>query len=143
MVERPRAAASSRSAPERPPCVLIVDDVADQREMYAEYLEAKGFHVETASDGAAAIATALRVVPDLIVMDLSMPRLDGWEATRRLKRELSHDVPIVACTGFVLGAAAERALDAGCDAFIMKPCLPEDLLREIRLVLARFAGRRP
>ena len=142
MVEHRRPAAAPRSARERPLSVLVVDDVADQREMYAEYLEAKGCHVEMASDGISAIATALRILPDVIVMDLSMPRLDGWEATRQLKRSLPRDVPIVACTGFVLGAAAERALDAGCDAFVMKPCLPEDLLREIQVTLARAAARR-
>ena len=140
MVEQPLRA--SRSAHARPLSVLVVDDVADQREMYAEYLEAKGCKVEMASDGFSAIAAALRVMPDVIVMDLSMPRLDGWEATRRLKRALPRDIPIVACTGFVLGAAAERALDAGCDAFVMKPCLPEDLLREIQVTLARAAARR-
>jgi CheY-like chemotaxis protein len=69
-------------------------------------------------------------------MDLMMPRLDGWEAIRRLKRDWrTRRIPIIACTGHVIGSSAERALDAGCDGYITKPCLPADLLAEIRRVL--------
>jgi len=81
--------------------------------------------------------------PDLIVMDLSLPRLGGWEATRRLKANSSTThIPVLACTAHAFGSAVERALVAGCDAYLVKPCLPEDLTREVRRLLSEFAVRR-
>jgi len=81
--------------------------------------------------------------PDLIVMDLSLPRLGGWEATRRLKGNSSTThIPVLACTAHAFGSAVERALVAGCDAYLVKPCLPEDLTREVRRLLSEFAVRR-
>ena len=74
--------------------------------------------------------------PDVIVMDLSLPGLDGWEATRRLKGDpRTRDIPVIALTGHALAGHSKGALDAGCDAFITKPCLPERLLDEIRAIL--------
>jgi two-component system, cell cycle response regulator DivK len=125
------------------PLILIVDDVSDQREMYAEYLESRGFRVETAADGASALVFTLALLPDLIVMDLSMPHLDGWETTRRLKQDpRTAKIPVLACTGYVFGTYVERALEVGCDAYVAKPCLPVDLLQEINRLLARFTERR-
>jgi two-component system cell cycle response regulator DivK len=118
--------------------VLIADDDRDQRDMYARYLTAQGFPVMVATNGAEALIIARQAHPDMIVMDLSMPHLDGWEATRRLKRDPStQDIPVVVCTGHVAGRAAEVALDAGRDAFLVKPCLPRDLLAEIQRVRKR------
>jgi two-component system, cell cycle response regulator DivK len=123
--------------------VLIVDDNRDMREIYETYLVAKGFSVETASDGREGFDSAIHSPPDIVVTDLSMPHLDGWEMIRRLKNDLrTAHIPIIACTGQILGASAERALDAGCDAYVMKPCLPESLLREVRRVLATHPSRR-
>lgn len=128
--QRGKRAAGTTGSP--PPLILIVEDNADQREMYADYLASEGFRVATASDGRGAIEQAADLRPDLVVMDLSLPQLDGWEATRRLKRHpRTKHVPIIACTGHVRAQAVERALDAGCDAYVTKPCLPEDLAREI------------
>jgi len=106
--------------------------------MYARYLSSRGFHVEAAADGRRALAIARDSQPDLIVMDLSLPHLDGWEATRRLKHDSStRHIPVIACTAHVLHAAIERALDAGCEAYVVKPCLPKDLVTEIGRVLSR------
>ena len=124
-----------------PPLVLIVDDAHDDRQMYTTYLGVHGFRVETAADGEQALRMVRMVRPDVIVMDLSLPHLDGWEATRRLKHDpATTNVPVVALTGHVETRSVERALEVGCDAYVVKPCLPRDLLRELHRVLA---GRRP
>ena len=118
------------------PLVLLVDDDADSREMYGQYLRAHDFLTVMATNGREAMALAELLPPHLVVMDLCMPHLDGWEASRRLKRNaLTMHIPIIACTGHVLGSSAERACDAGCDGYVTKPCLPADLLAEIHRVL--------
>ena len=119
--------------------VLIVDDDPDQREMYGRYLTARGYPVLLATHGGEAVELARQTRPDAIVMDLSMPHVDGWEATRRLKRDPStRRIPVIACTGHIIGTSAERAFDAGCDAYVTKPCLPRDLVLEIQRVLTRL-----
>jgi two-component system, cell cycle response regulator DivK len=124
------------------PLILIAEDNDDQREMYASYFRFHGVRVETVADGAAAYRRATAINPDAIVMDLAMPELDGFEATRRLKAHRpTADIPVIACTGHVGRASVERALDAGCDAFVAKPCLPQDLLSEVHRILDR-SGRR-
>ncbi len=120
------------------PLVLVVDDYADSREMYADFLVFSGFRVAEARDGPEALAKVVEANPDIILMDLSMPGIDGWEATRRLKQDpRTRHIPIVALTGHALAADAESALRAGCDAFITKPCLPADLVVEVRRMLER------
>ena len=120
------------------PLVLVVDDFQDNREMFAEFLSLSGFRVAEASTGREALDRAFALIPDLILMDLSLPELDGWEATRFLKRDprTSH-IPIVALTGHALADHSRDAKEAGCDAFLTKPCLPEVLVAEIRRILAR------
>jgi two-component system cell cycle response regulator DivK len=118
------------------PLVLVVDDFQDAREMYAEYLSYSGFRVAEASNGFEALDQAFLLRPDVILMDLSLPGLDGWSATARLKADdRTRHIPIVALTGHALAGASERARQAGCDAFVTKPCLPDDLVAEIRRVL--------
>jgi CheY-like chemotaxis protein len=118
------------------PCVLLVDDYPDAREMYGEYLEFSGFDIVQAANGAEAIQLAIDRQPDIILMDLSLPVMDGWEATRRLKADTrTSNIPVVALTGHALDGISEGARKAGCDAFVTKPCLPEDLVVEIRRVL--------
>src|SRR6266496_4529815 len=117
--------------------VLLVDDYPDAREMYAEYLEFSGFDIVQAGNGVEAIERALDSHPDVILMDLSLPVMDGWEATRRLKAdERTKSIPVLAVTGHALTGVSNDAKKAGCDGFITKPCLPEDLVKEIRKVLA-------
>jgi len=121
--------------PDRPR-VLLVDDYPDAREMYAEYLEFSGFEVVEAENGMEALQRAVETSPDIILMDLSLPVMDGWEATRRLKADKrTAPIPVVALTGHALAGISEGAKKAGCDAFVTKPCLPEDLVREIRRIL--------
>lgn len=116
--------------------VLVVDDFDDAREMYAEYLEFVGFEVDTARNGVEAVEKAQGGDPDIILMDLSLPVMDGWEATRLIKQDLrTRDIPVMALTGHVLAGNAEHALDAGADEFVAKPCLPQDLENKIRNML--------
>ena len=125
------------------PRVLLVDDYPDAREMYGEYLKFTGFDVIEASNGVEAVERALDTAPDIILMDLSLPIMDGWEATRRLKADQrTADIPVVALTGHALAGISEGAKKAGCDAFVTKPCLPEDLVTEIRKVLDRRSANR-
>jgi two-component system, cell cycle response regulator DivK len=124
-----------KSKTERPR-VLVVDDYPDAREMYSEYLEFSGFDVIQAVNGMEALQRAVDAAPDIILMDLSLPVMDGWEATRRLKEDArTNSIPVVALTGHALAGISEGAIKAGCDAFVTKPCLPEDLVKEIRRVL--------
>ena len=118
------------------PLILVVDDYQDAREMYAEYLQFSGFRVAEARNGNEAVEQAFALKPDLILMDLSLPGMDGWEATRRLKADDStKHIPIVALTGHALAGASEGAKRAGCDSFVTKPCLPDDLVVEVRRML--------
>ena len=122
------------------PLILVVDDFLDNRQMYAEYLAFSGMRVEEAENGLEALEKAFAMLPDLIVMDLSLPGIDGWEATRRLKADpRTKRIPVIALTGHALAGHSKGAMDAGCDAFITKPCLPERLLDEVRKTLATFS----
>ncbi len=118
--------------PSTMPLILIVEDFDDAREMYREFLEFSGFRVLTARDGREALVQAREGNPDLVLMDLSLPGIDGWEATRILKNDAatSH-LKIVALSAHALATEGERARQAGCDGFIAKPCLPGDLLTQI------------
>jgi len=123
------------------PRVLIVDDYPDAREMYSEYLQYSGFDVVEAQNGQEALQRAVDEQPDIILMDLSLPVMDGWEATRRLKADKrTASIPVVALTGHALAGISDGAKKAGCDAFVTKPCLPEDLVKEIRKVLDDLAS---
>ena len=121
------------SGEESTPLVLVVDDVDHGREIFAEYLEFRGFRVATAADGLEAREKAFELRPDVILMDLSLPGIDGWEATRRLKSdERTRDIPIIALTAHALASAHEKAREVGCNAVVTKPCLPKDLEQEVR-----------
>ncbi len=125
------------------PLVLIVEDYEDAREMYAAYLQFSGYRVAEAANGVEAVEQAQELMPDIILMDLALPKMDGWEATRLLKKdERTRDIPIVALTGHALAGHAEGARQAGCDAFITKPCLPDELVAEIKRVLSARSGSR-
>jgi two-component system cell cycle response regulator DivK len=138
---RPARLAGTRTGGKPPPAgnlVLVVDDFQDNREMYVQYLSFAGYRVAEAVDGEDALAKARSLLPDVIVMDLSLPRLDGWEATRRLKKDpLTRAIPVIALTGHALAGHAEGALGAGCDAFVTKPCVPSELEARVREMLHR------
>jgi two-component system, cell cycle response regulator DivK len=123
-------------ASRRKPIVLVVDDFADNREMYSEYLSFSGYDVIEAKNGMEAIEAAQERMPDIIIMDLSLPVMDGWEATRQLKAdERTRRIPVVALTGHALAGHSKGAKEAGCDSFLAKPCLPDQLVAEIRRML--------
>ncbi len=122
------------------PLILVVDDYSDAREMYCEFLTFSGFACVQASNGLEAIEVTLAKSPVLVLMDLSLPVVDGWEATRRLKADpRTQHIPIVALTGHALEGNEAEATRAGCDAFLAKPCLPPELLAKVRELLARPA----
>jgi two-component system, cell cycle response regulator DivK len=117
--------------------VLLVDDYQDCREMYAAYLNLAGFRVLKASDGLEALAIARRTVPDIVLMDLGLPIIDGFEATRRLKSDpVTRHIPVVALTA-QSAPSAETLRTIGFDSVIMKPCLPDDLAERVERVVAR------
>ena len=117
--------------------VLVVEDYQDAREMYAAYLQFSGYRVAEAANGLEAIEKTHALMPDIILMDLALPKMDGWEATRRLKLdERTRHIPIVALTGHALAGTTEGARPAGCDSFVTKPCLPDELVAEIQRMLA-------
>jgi two-component system cell cycle response regulator DivK len=121
------------------PRVLIVDDVADTRDLYAFYLRHKGIDVKTASDGLEGMVKALELIPDIIIMDLMMPGLTGIEATLRLKgQRATCAVRIIVLTASHDAQMRCAALDAGCDGFLTKPCSPEKVVAEIQRVLGRY-----
>jgi CheY-like chemotaxis protein len=115
--------------------VLLVDDCQDTRELYAEYLELSGFDVKEADDGIVAIDQAVRVRPDVIVMDVSLPRLDGHEAARKLRADTrTRSIPLVMISGY--DADRLPANHGLWDHYLGKPCPPEELLSVIdRLVV--------
>jgi CheY-like chemotaxis protein len=118
------------------PLVLVVDDDRDGREMYSATLTGAGFRVEQAMDGFEAVDKGYKLHPDLILMDLLMPRLDGWEVIGWLKNNRNTcEIPIVAVTG-AQAEQRELAREAGVHSVLVKPCPPEALLGEIRRVLA-------
>jgi two-component system, cell cycle response regulator DivK len=109
--------------------------------LYAEHLAISGFDVIEAGDGAAAITDTTAQQPDVVLMDLSLPVVDGWEATRRLKADArTAHIPVVALTAYDASDDLERATLAGCDWFIPKPCPPDALATEIRRVLTSSSG---
>jgi two-component system, cell cycle response regulator DivK len=119
------------------PSILIVDDVADTRELYALYFRTRGFTVLHAMDGRHGIDVSMVRQPDLIVMDLSMPEMDGIAATHALKRDARmRHTPIILLTGYPLRAVQAGAIEAGADAFLTKPCLPEDLEQHVHRLLS-------
>ena len=117
--------------------VLIVDDDRDARAIYRAYLVQSGCEVRTARDGHRAIDKAHAYVPDVIVMDLAMPNLDGWTASTWLKMSpATAHIPIIALSAHAMMGDAEKALQSGCDDYLSKP-LDEDLLFA---KLAKFLG---
>lgn len=120
--------------------VLMVEDNADNRAIYRVILEHSGYTVIEAWDGEEGIRLARERMPDLILMDISIPKIDGYEATQVLKADAgTARIPIVALTAHATPQDRERAADAGCDAYLAKPVPPRRVLEEVR----RFIGPAP
>src|SRR5918997_178517 len=124
--------------------ILYVEDNEDNVYMLVRRLRRHGFEVIVAADGAQGTEAARRERPDLVLMDLSLPVLDGWEATRRLKGAVeTRSIPVIALSAHAMAGERERALEAGCDNYDTKPVDLERLLAKIRAQLGRGAGAWP
>lgn len=120
------------------PKILLVEDNEMNRDMLSRRLERRGYVVSMAVDGAAGVAMAESEKPDLILMDMSLPVLDGWEATRRLKSQPTTSlIPVIALTAHAMASDEEKAREAGCDDFDTKPIELPRLLEKIANQLAR------
>jgi two-component system cell cycle response regulator DivK len=121
---------------------LLVEDDLEGRRMYAEWLRRAGFRVDEAHNGLQALERALEGPPDIIVVDLNIPGIDGFELTRRLKQDArTRDVPVLAVTGYAAFAAEPgRATRAGCDGVLPKPCSPDELEASVRTLMREPSG---
>ena len=116
--------------------ILLVEDAPDNRQIAEIILRDAGHTVLSVADGASGMIAAVTAQPDIILMDLALPLVDGWEATRRIKAHpATRDIPVIAFTAHVLREDAERAHEAGCAAVIAKPFEIETLLRQIDILL--------
>jgi CheY-like chemotaxis protein len=122
--------------------LLLVDDVEDNRDIYAQYLRFLGYRVEEAIDGRDALEKVSAVRPDLVVIDLSLPFIDGRETTRRLKADpRTMHIPVLVLTGHLLLETEQAAREAGADGYVAKPCLPEELADKIEQLLGNGRGK--
>jgi two-component system cell cycle response regulator DivK len=113
--------------------ILVIEDQEDNRQILRDLLTNADFEVIEAVDGEAGLAAAAAHRPDLILMDIQLPGIDGYEVTRRLKADtLLHAIPIIAVTSYALAGEADTARVAGCDAYIPKPYSPRQLLAKVR-----------
>jgi len=128
--------------PDNAPLILLVDDYEDARVMYGHFLRMSGYEPLEAATGEEALELAHSRLPDLILLDMSLPGIDGWEVTTELKRNpRTKHIPIVALTAHALQSERQRTERVGCDGFLAKPCAPPDLLAEIaRLLGPRATG---
>jgi len=116
--------------------ILLVEDNEMNRDMLSRRLEKRGFDVSIAEDGEEAVSTARELLPDLILMDLSLPKMDGWEASKILKsEEPTSGIPIIALTAHALGGDEAAALKAGCNSFTTKPVNLDELLSLMKELL--------
>jgi CheY-like chemotaxis protein len=118
--------------------ILIVDDYPDALDIWAIFLRSFGYRVSTASDGATAIDQAEQLLPDLIVLDLELPRVSGFDVAKRLRSNPeTQSIPLIAATGYSHIQQLDRARDAGFDRIVIKPCDPDALVSEIERLLPR------
>ena len=117
--------------------ILVVEDTEDNRRILRDLPTNAGFEVIEATDGEKGVAAAAEHRPDLILMDIQLPIIDGYEASRRIKAnpELRH-IPIIAITSFALAGDEQKTADAGCEGYIPKPCSPRQVLAMVREFLA-------
>jgi CheY-like chemotaxis protein len=117
--------------------VLLVEDNEDNRIVYSTILKHFGYNVSEALNGEEGIAKARSQKPDLILMDISIPVIDGWEATEVLKRDPdTKHIPIIALTAHALASDRDKAMEVGCDGYLAKPCEPRAVVAEVQ----RFLG---
>jgi two-component system, cell cycle response regulator DivK len=118
--------------------ILVIEDTEDNRRILRDLLTASGFEIFEATDGATGVAMAAELLPDLILMDIQLPVIDGYEATRRIKADpATKHIPIVAVTSYALAGDEAKTQAAGCDGYVAKPYDPRQLLAKVREYLAR------
>ena len=116
--------------------ILVVDDNQDSRELVVKILKNRGYQMIEAVDGEEALEKAIAENPDLILMDISLPKLDGYEVTRRLKSQIKFkDTPIIALTAHAMKGDREKALEAGCEGYISKPINVRELPDQVKAYL--------
>jgi len=121
--------------------ILIIEDTEDNRRILCDLLSSAGYEPHEAADGAEGLAAAQRLSPDLILLDVQLPLIDGYEVTRRLKADpLLRTVPIIAVTSYALSGDEAKARSAGCDAYVAKPFSPRRLLALVREILEGGPG---
>ena len=121
--------------------ILIVEDIEDNRQILRDLLGMAGYTTIEAQDGAEGIAMAAEHRPDLILMDIQMPVMDGYEATRLIKADPAlKTIPVIAVTSYALSGDEEKARAAGCDGYVAKPFSPRQMLAKVREVLGRLGG---
>jgi two-component system cell cycle response regulator DivK len=113
--------------------ILVIEDTEDNRRIFRDLLTHAGFELIEAVDGQEGVAMAIAQRPDLILMDIQLPIIDGYEATRRIKADpASRDIPIIAVTSYALSGDEAKARAAGCDGYIAKPFSPRQILATVR-----------
>jgi two-component system cell cycle response regulator DivK len=116
--------------------ILVVEDTEDNRQILRDLLSTAGYDMVEAHDGAEGVAMAAAHKPDLILMDIQMPVMDGYEATRRIKADPAlKSIPVIAVTSYALSGDEEKTRAAGCDGYIAKPFSPRQMLAKVREVL--------
>ena len=114
-------------------CILVVEDQMDNRQNLRDLLGNAGYELLEAENGVEALAAVARQPPDLILMDIQLPVMDGYEATRRLKADpATKSIPIIVVTSYALSGDETKAREAGCDAYVTKPYSPRQLLGKVR-----------
>ena len=116
--------------------ILVVEDTEDNRQILRDLLGAAGYDMIEANDGAEGVSQAMTHKPDLILMDIQMPVMDGYEATRRIKADpVLKSIPVIAVTSYALSGDEDKARAAGCDGYIAKPFSPRQMLAKVREVI--------
>lgn len=124
--------------------ILLVEDNEDNRTIYRTILEHAGYRLLEAVDGEEAMRSARELRPDLVLLDISIPRVDGWEVTRVLKADpATAAIPVIALTAHALEADRVRAAEAGCDGYLVKPIEPRAVLHAVEQFLARRPDASP
>ena len=131
----------SRPPSDEPLAVLVIEDDIDARHIYSEFLRSRHFTVFTAVDGRVGLDKISELRPDLIVLDLAMPRVDGWTVLQHVRESsISAGIPVVVVSAMT--DARDAAFKAGCDAYLAKPCSPETLYLQIRALTRGFDADR-
>lgn len=118
--------------------ILVIEDTKDNRQILNDLLTAAGYAMMEAEDGESGVALAAEARPDLILMDVQLPNIDGYEATRRIRLNPdTRHIPIIAVTSYALSGEEARAADAGCDGYVAKPFSPRAVLAMVRGLLAK------